>query len=266
MSREDMSGHIASTSASPFAIYGTHIHLHRRQAIPDATGNTGNIPTAISSLPPAQLPSISPSPPAPTVTTTPTRSSSSTASSTSALTSLPTSADSLILTPTSPLLSPGTLAGIIAGSAIAFLLVLVLAIFVLRRRRRGRAIAEIPIRRSKLGSRLRHRMFNSPLPGTSSRASSRSSGRTLIVEKRDVGRPSGGGPGFGESGEDGFGKGELLQVPRAAFMMKREEEVGREAGERWVGLEISGPRPVRPRSAEPLGRLSGMGMGMGYLR
>jgi hypothetical protein len=29
---------------------------------------------------------------------------------------------------------------------------------------------------------------------------------------------------------------------------------------------ISGPRPARPVSAEPLGRLSGLGMGMGYLK
>lgn len=79
-----------------------------------------------------------------------------------------------------------------------------------------------------------------------------------MVEKNRVGRRD----------EDGGWKGELLRVPRAVFgkEVEVERERGREAGERWAGVLISGPRPVRPASAEPLGRLSGMGMGMGYLR
>lgn len=57
----------------------------------------------------------------------------------------------------------------------------------------------------------------------------------------------------------------MLEVPRAAFMKSDGEVV--ESGERWVEKgEISEPRPVRPVSAEPLGRLSGMGLGMGYLK
>lgn len=64
----------------------------------------------------------------------------------------------------------------------------------------------------------------------------------------------------------GEGKRPLLSVPRAAFMKIEGENMQREGGERWVGWEISRPRPVRPASAEPLGRLSGMGMGMGYLK
>ncbi|KAF9729545.1 hypothetical protein PMIN06_009711 [Paraphaeosphaeria minitans] len=243
---------LPTASTSPLAISGAHIHLHRRQAIPDATGNTGNIPSAILPAPPPHPPPITPCPPAPTVITTPTPTPPSSST-------LPTTTDPLILTPTptNPLLSPGTLSALIAGSATAILLALLLATSILRRHRRATAIAEIPIRRSKLGSRLRRRVFNSPPPGTSSRASSRSSGRTLGAEGKDkegdVRRPGGGE----------FGEGEMMRVPRAAFMREGKGDVERGA---WVGVVISGPRPVRPRSAEPLGRLSGMGMGLGYLR
>lgn len=57
----------------------------------------------------------------------------------------------------------------------------------------------------------------------------------------------------------------LLSVPKPAFVKEEKENV--EEGERWVDKgTISLPRPVRPESAEPLGRLSGLGMGMGYLK
>ena len=196
----------------------------------------------------------------PTITATPTPETilppASTSTSPTTNPSTPP-ADQLNLIRTSAVLSPGTLAGIITGSTTLFLLLLILAIFLIRRNRRPE-IAEIPIRRSKLGSRLRHRMFNSPVPP--SRSSSRSSTRSLTGGNRE--RERGGWLRKGSIGRPvpaRWGEGEMLEVPRAAYM--RGEREGVEEGERWVGR---GARPVRPASAEPLGRLSGMGMG--YLK
>jgi hypothetical protein len=57
----------------------------------------------------------------------------------------------------------------------------------------------------------------------------------------------------------------LLSVPKPAFL--RDDGSKEDTTAPWVQKEdISEPRPGRPASAEPLGRLSGMGMGMGYLK
>ena len=58
----------------------------------------------------------------------------------------------------------------------------------------------------------------------------------------------------------------LLSVPKPGFLREERGEKD-DTTAPWVGKgDISGPRPGRPVSAEPLGRLSGMGMGMGYLK
>lgn len=62
--------------------------------------------------------------------------------------------------------------------------------------------------------------------------------------------------------ENGF-----LSVPRPGFVREEvERERGRGMGDERAPWVIGEPRPLRPVSAEPLGRLSGMGMGMGYLK
>jgi hypothetical protein len=110
-------------------------------------------------------------------------------------------------------------------------------------------------------------MFGS-FSASNSRSASRSDSRASLTgdgrEKR------GESPGRLDKGLIGRPKAAFLEhgllgVPKPAFM--REERVRGAVEERWVGKEtISGPRPGRPASAEPLGRLSGMGMGMGYLK
>ena len=159
-------------------------------------------------------------------------------------------------------MSRGALAGLIAGSTLAFISLLGLAIFLLRRRRRP-SIAEIPIRRSTLGSMLRYRIFGSQVP-PAERAGSRASrgsnaltgdGEQRFLRKESIGKPE----------PRRWGEGGLLGVPRPAFLKGagEVEESGEKGG--WVNKGmISAPRPGRPASAEPLGRLSGMGMGMGY--
>ncbi|KAF1976767.1 hypothetical protein BU23DRAFT_565451 [Bimuria novae-zelandiae CBS 107.79] len=260
---------LPGTSASLAISIASHNRLHRRQAIPDSSGNTGNIPGPIKPEPSPRpltlststtviiIPSACPmSRPTPTSSTVPSVTNGD-GSDRNRPTTPP--GKELQLTRTNFVLSPRMLAGIITGGFVFILLLIALSIFIFRRKRRP-DITEIPIRRSKLGSRLRHRIFNSPMPP--SRTSSRSSGSTLTGDSRQgwlrkdsIGRPM----------PANCGEGELLSVPQAAFM--KNEREGVEDVERWVdkGM-ISEPRPVRPVSAEPLGRLSGMGMGMGYLK
>ncbi|KAJ4299050.1 hypothetical protein N0V90_004294 [Kalmusia sp. IMI 367209] len=257
----------STTAASIKDPAKSHFHLYKRQAIPDQNGNTGNNPAPVKLTPPPRpltssasttvvITSTSSIVPRPT-SNPPTSSNGNSNTNDNNGSNLPP-ADELKLTRTNVIMSPGTLAGIITGSAVLFILILVLIIFLIRRRRRPE-ITEIPIRRSKLGSLLRHRVFNSPLPP--SRTGSRSSQRTLTGDSREgwlhkdsIGRPV----------PTKWGEG-LLSVPQAAFMKNERESV--EEGEKWIDKEmISAPRPGRPASAEPLGRLSGMGLGMGYLK
>ena len=122
-------------------------------------------------------------------------------------------------------------------------------------------MTEIPIRRSRLASRLGFRVFgDKPASRSASRNTNRDSTASkksdgTAVDKEAIGRPK---PSWVENG--------FLSVPKPGFL--KEKEVDEEDDRApWVDKEtISKPRPGRPRSAEPLGRLSGMGLGMGYLK
>lgn len=273
---------IARTSAAPVSTPAPpRTRLQNRQAIPDVSGNTGNAAQPVQPIPPPLPPPSTPtiatitpsSNPASIPIPIPTWTSTSTPTPTpvtptatqggnggdDGTANTPTNpAEKLKLTRLGPALSPGALVGILCGSALALVLLLALATFLLRRRRRPK-IAEIAIRRSRLGvgAMLRRRMFSSPLPASrsSGRALTGDSSRKEWLRKDSIGRPE---PAT-------WGRGQMLSVPVAPFVKSEKESV--EDGERWIdkGL-ISEPRPARPRSAEPLGRLSGMGMGMGYLR
>ncbi|KAF2193928.1 hypothetical protein K469DRAFT_709409 [Zopfia rhizophila CBS 207.26] len=173
--------------------------------------------------------------------------------------------------PTSIPLSAGAIAGLAGGAALVVGLIIFVAIWVYRRRHVD--VNEIPIRRSKLGSRLGFRIFgDSPSRNGSRRGSedSRKNDRDekdlekdnkavesggQWLDKSTIGRPK---PAWLENG--------LLSVPKpsAPWVKKTDEPVSPPAP--WVDKgTISAPRPGRPTSAEPLGRLSGMGLGMGYL-
>lgn len=294
---------ISRTAAAPLS--NSHAHLHKRQAVPDRFGNTGNEPAPVASLPPPQT--LTPSPTS-SLSATAFASSTSTPSSTTLMPSTtpqPTTTvttgsngngnsnpnnngDGLGLNPgengnnppaeeltrIAPQLSmsPGALAGIIGGGVAVLSIVIGLIVYFYRRARRP-DIAEIPIRRSKLGSRLGRRIFGSPLPSrsgsrSSSRRTSASSARSEKREKQieagavDKGTISKPKAAWLENG--------LLSVPRPAFVREeRERASGVDEGAPWVQVDkgtISAPRPGRPASAEPLGRLSGMGLGMGYLK
>jgi hypothetical protein len=82
------------------------------------------------------------------------------------------------------------------------------------------------------------------------------------VDKARISRPK---TAYLENG-NGNGNG-FLGVPRPLFAREgREREEERDVAP-WLDKGwISAPRPGRPVSAEPLGRLSGMGLGMGYLK
>ncbi|KAF1948642.1 hypothetical protein CC80DRAFT_556138 [Byssothecium circinans] len=278
-----------TTSAAPLSVSRARVHLNHRQSIPDQSGNTGNEPAPVR-------PDVSPRPlePSRTSTTTISLSTESSTASSSSTTSQPTasvtpaaggngalappggntpSAELQRINPGLPI-SIGALAGLIAGGTVIVLLILLIAVCCYRRSHRPEVV-EIPIRRSKLGSRLGRRIFGSPLPSRApSRSSSRRSSATLTGDRRDKRIESG--------AESKLDKGMIsrpkaayhdsngmLGVPRPAFAMEEREMV--EDGEKWVVKavskdDISAPRPGRPVSAEPLGRLSGMGMGMGYLK
>lgn len=137
------------------------------------------------------------------------------------------------------------------------------------RRRPSNNVDEIPIRRSKLGSRLGFRIFGEGGSRSASRSSSRRGRRGSDddgdkekhvegwLDKGNISRP-----------KNTWLENGLLSVPKPAFL-NNDGEKARDEEDRapWVDKEtISGPRPGRPRSAEPLGRLSGMGLGMGYLK
>ncbi|KAF2729553.1 hypothetical protein EJ04DRAFT_580566 [Polyplosphaeria fusca] len=275
---------LSSTNALPAPAHrAEHLSLHRRQAIPDQRGRTGNEPAPVKPQPPPQ-----PATPSETVSVTVATTSSTTSTATSS--SQPTTLapnpngnsnapDNLGLGPgprptplpvTSPLfpLSAGAIAGIAGGGVLLLCIIVGISICLYRRRRID--VDEIQIRRSKLGSRLAYRIFGE---GAGSRAQSRRGsheshgGRDSpdnVDEKRveagwlDKGTISRPKPAYLENG--------LLSVPKPGFVKEREKKTEDDTAP-WVDKgTISAPRPGRPRSAEPLGRLSGMGLGMGYLK
>jgi hypothetical protein len=131
------------------------------------------------------------------------------------------------------------------------------------RRRPANNVDEIPIRRSRLGSRLGFRIFGDSASRAASRQSSRRGSKEDSNDKQFEGWLDKGTISRPKNAwlENGF-----LSVPKPGFLKEKDSvDVNRE--EKWVDRgTISAPRPGRPRSAEPLGRLSGMGMGMGYLK
>ncbi|KAF2009485.1 hypothetical protein BU24DRAFT_473646 [Aaosphaeria arxii CBS 175.79] len=249
-----------------------HLNLHRRQAIPDKFGRTGNEPAPVASQPPPQ-------PATPTISILPSTTTASTFNSATPQPSFPATGtddndntrpqnefgippQSLTLISSPLRLSPGVIAGIAGGGAAVLFASIGIAVCVYRRRRRIE-VNEIPIRRSRLGSRLAHRFFGDmPSRGPSRnvsrngfrRGSDESDARSEKqleagwVDKGSISRP-----------KNAWLENGLLSVPKPKFM--REEKDDDVAP--WV---IGVPRPARPISAEPLGRLSGMGMGMGYLK
>jgi hypothetical protein len=278
---------VTTTTAIPVSVSHARIHVQNRQSIPDQRGNTGNEPGPIRSQPPPFTPtpiiSVNPATSIPTSATTtlsdapqPTSTLTTGSSGDSNPSSgggnlglnpgpAPPPAPGLQVTAPRPNLSPGVLAGIASGGAVVLILTIGVIFFVYRRTRKPE-IDEIPIRRSKLGSRLGRRMFGSLSSSRSpSRAESRSSSRASLtgdtrekrgeaIDKSMISRPK---AAWLENG--------LLSVPKPLFMREERERV--EDREKWVPRgAISAPRPNRPASAEPLGRLSGMGMGMGYLK
>ncbi|KAF2794328.1 hypothetical protein K505DRAFT_337049 [Melanomma pulvis-pyrius CBS 109.77] len=260
----------STTIAAPAHAYRPNPHrIHHRQAIPDKTGQTGNSPAPVRSTLPSQLATPCTLPPKPTITYNP-------PSSPKPTTLVPGNAGTTTppgelglnpnnpsrpLTLTSPIfpLSAGAIAGIAGGSAVLVCILVSLAICTYRRRRV--AVDEIPIRRSKLVSRLGFRVFGEGKPASRSpsrRGSNDSNdSKQSWLDKGTIGRPK---PAWLENG--------LLSVPKPGFLRQERVEEG-EGDERapWVDKRVIGkPTPGRPRSAEPLGRLSGMGLGMGYLK
>ena len=185
---------------------------------------------------------------------------------------------------------------IVVGSTILLALLFGTA-FLLQRRKKAREVAEIPIRRSKIGSRLGLRIFGSHYDERIGRSnggekftqrsvSSRESvqrepekvGRTPVspslysprrltratrlstmtfgsvtgwLDKSTIGRPQ---PAFMGT------PSQLLDAPRPLFAGR----VDADDSAPWSRGRSRGVSPPRPaRGAEPLGRLSGMGFGLG---
>ncbi|KAH8711925.1 hypothetical protein GQ44DRAFT_776469 [Phaeosphaeriaceae sp. PMI808] len=217
--------------------------------------------------------------------------------------------------------TPAAVAGIAVGGIILIALITGTA-FILYRRKKAREIAEIPIRRSKMGSRMGRRIFGnhyddsiaksrglakftersspprefdteekkkkSPQTPPNSRKAQpppinvsrppmspsiyspdRLARTTRIstmtfgsvdgwLDRSTIGRPQ---PTFMGT------PSQLLDAPKPLFT--KDQAKGRamaDGAAPWVEKgRISPPRPMRPISAEPLGRLSGMGYGLGMM-
>jgi hypothetical protein len=267
----------STTLAAPTSVH--HIirqQLHNRQAIPDKTGQTGNKPAPVKSdtpcvlIPPSATPCTASSIPMFTFNPSSTQQPSPTSlvpvpgpdpgpgneGNTSGppgqlgLNPLPPSRPLALVSSDFPL-TPGRIAGIAGGSSVLLCILAALGVWIWRRRRVD--VNEIPIRRSRLVSRLGFRVFgDKPVSGSPSRRGSHASNdsKASWLVKGSIGRPK---PAWMENG--------LLSVPKPGFLDERGDDSREPAP--W---NISRPKPSRPRSAEPLGRLSGMGLGMGYLR
>ncbi|KAF2743609.1 hypothetical protein M011DRAFT_480554 [Sporormia fimetaria CBS 119925] len=275
-------------------------NLTPRQAIPDKFGNTGNSPAPLSNQPPPRPTTITTTPTSSSTTLeiSPTSLEPSTsASPLSTQTPLPSPSNNspfpttppapLTLTAPRPTLTHPAIAAIAAGGFLTLCLLATLA-YCAYRRRPSHNIREIAIRRSKLGSRLGFRIFGSePFSRDGSRAERRGSGGSEgSLRQKETGRNEGNENAW-KGRVDGLDKGVIskgnisrpknlwagedgmLGVPKAGFLHYERWGKGEEIGEgrvRGYKVVISGPRPGRPVSAEPLGRLSGMGLGMGYLK
>ncbi|KAF1999232.1 hypothetical protein P154DRAFT_535691 [Amniculicola lignicola CBS 123094] len=278
---------LSTTNAisSPHDGAARHIRIHPRQAIPDKSGETGNEPASVKSQPPPRpfttstttsITSTSPSSTSisVTLTTNPTPASptSTIAPGTSGNTNSPENLGENPNPFPSPLslaspqfsFSAGVIAGLVSGGVVFICIIIGISVCIYRKRHQPE-ITEIPIRRSKLGSRLGFRVFGE-------RAPSRSRSRQDSYDRRDEVAEYEKGEGWLDKGsigkpqaawlENGF-----LSVPKPGFLRGEREREEDDTRAPWVDKDwISGPRPGRPVSAEPLGRLSGMGMGMGYLR
>lgn len=294
---------ISSTSAAPLNHGLKHAHS-KRQSIPDRFGNTGNEPAPVASQPPPRTLE-----PTETILSTPSSTSAISAATTLSeiapvFTQSPTAASpstTLVQTPsssssftppsgrpeeqlirTSPAspFTPGLIAGITGGTAVFIALIIGTAFFLYRRKREC-DIQEIPIRRSKLGSRLGFRMFGSARetsrsPSAASKYTMRSHtfsrrGSTEKTKKLEITTGTGNRSTFGsvstwlDKGTIGRPKpayidtsSQFLELPRPLFA-DRERENRRGEDAPW--------RPKRPEAdAAPLGRLSGMGFGLGMGR
>lgn len=271
---------LSSTAiAAPAHAKPSNLHLiHNRQAVPDRTGQTGNGPASIDPEIPRLSVSPSPTPcvifPIPTAATP----SPSPPSSTPSIPSPGNEGNTngppgqLGLNPNPPIrplvltsspfpLTPARIAGIAVGGLALLCIIIAVAVWMWKRRRVD--VNEIPIRRSKLVSRLGFRVFGEKTTSRSVSRNERRDSRGSVgsngskkswLDKGTIGRPK------AEWVENGF-----LSVPKAAFVGRDEFEERAPWVDGFKG-SIGRPRPSRPRSAEPLGRLSGMGLGMGYLK
>jgi hypothetical protein len=263
----------STTVAAPALNPHSNPHLiHNRQAIPDKTGQTGNAPASIKSKPACLpiSPSVTPcvvhpiptttynfSPPKPTpfIPGPGNEGNSNPPPGPLGLNPNPPIKPLALTSSTFPL-TPGDVAGIAAGGSVLLCILVVGAIWMWKRRRID--VNEIPIRRSKLVSRLGYRVFgDKPLSRNISRQSNRYSqeSKGSWLDKGIIGRPK---PVWLETGS--------LSVPKATFLDRAEIENERAPWVDGFKSSIGRPIPSRPRSAEPLGRLSGMGSGMGYLK
>jgi hypothetical protein len=268
----------STTVAAPTLNSHSNSHLiHKRQAIPDKTGQTGNEPAPVRSesphlpVPPSVTPCVIN--PIPTTTTTTTTTYNSPPPESTPFIPEPGNEGNangppgqLGLNPNPPVrplaltsstfsLTPGGVAGIAAGSSVLLCILIGVGVWMWKRRRVD--VNEIPIRRSRLVSRLGYRVFGEKPPSRNpSRRSNRDSqeSKGSWLDKGIIGRPR---PALVENG--------LLTVPKTAFMDRDEVDERAPWADNFEG-SIGRPRPSRPRSAEPLGRLSGMGLGMGYMK
>ncbi|OAL52478.1 hypothetical protein IQ07DRAFT_678450 [Pyrenochaeta sp. DS3sAY3a] len=307
----------SSTSAAPLTHGVKHAHS-KRQSIPDRFGNTGNDPAPVASQPPprtlepsetalsipsststsaetaatvastilSEILSETLSETAPAFTQSPPPASPSTTATQTPSPAAPFTPPSgrpeeqLIRTSPSSPFTPGLIAGIAGGTTVVIALIIGIAFFLYRRKREC-DIQEIPIRRSKLGSRLGFRMFGSRAeasrsPSAASKYTVRSHGSSrrgsteknkeleittgtgnrstfgsvsAWLDKGTIGRPK---PAYVDTSS------QFLELPRPLFA-DRETEMRRGENAPW--------RPKRPDAdAAPLGRLSGMGFGLGMGR
>ncbi|KAF1831617.1 hypothetical protein BDW02DRAFT_625521 [Decorospora gaudefroyi] len=249
-----------STTPSPTSSTTTSTSTSTSTSI-TATPSPPSLPSEPSLPSPPSLPSSSSSPPP----TTPT----------------PNGSLGEQLQPTDPIspFTPGVIASIAIGGTL-IIATLFSILYFLHRHRRRLSIQEIPIRRSMLVSRLAYRVFGSGGGREASRSSSSASkyttrsghekhyeqapstppntlnagnrstfgSVTAWLDKSTIGRPR---PAYVETSSM------FLELPRPLFA-EREAERDDVRGE---------GRPRRPdRDAAPLGRLSGMGFGLGMGR
>ncbi|KAF2275325.1 uncharacterized protein EI97DRAFT_72190 [Westerdykella ornata] len=288
------------TSASASSLHTNHTPIIKRQAVPDRFGNTGNEPAPVASQPPPRPATASLSPTAsPASSVFPTGNPPTSTAISTGTRPLPSGFDlpngngnlpppgefendpgaplaPLTRTSPRPALSIGAMAGLAGAGFVIICIIVALSVWIYKRRPSAN-VEEIPIRRSKLSSRLGFRLFGEG--GALSRSGSRNESRAGLrrdsehsnegrekeveaekgwLSKRDISRP--------KPMKDVWVENGLLGVPKPAFLKEARGE-GQDTSAPWAGNGNEDKvKPGRPRSAEPLGRLSGMGLGMGYLK